>query len=101
MMLAPSVNPALQAVESGIPGATLPLRQLGQFMKAGGGGVVANDRSADATMIPATTGITADQIDAMWQKRFSEPLSVVVGATQFAARLWESSVISPLRVPKI
>lgn len=66
--------------------------------------MVANDRSADATMIPATTGITADQIDAIWQKWFSEPLSVVVGATQteqFAAPLWESSVVSPLRVSKI
>ena len=43
-----------------------------------------------ASLLINAGSITTDQIDAIWQKWFSEPLSVAVGATraeQFSARL--------------
>jgi hypothetical protein len=43
-----------------------------------------------ASLLINAGSITTDQIDAIWQKWFSEPLSVAVGATraeQFTARL--------------
>ena len=49
-----------------------------------------------ASLLINKGSITADQIDAIWQKWFSQPLSVVVGATQteqFAASL--NSLIGP------
>lgn len=53
-----------------------------------------------ASLLINNGSVTTDQIDAIWQKWFSEPLSVIVGATrakQFTASL--NSLIEPAQQP--